>query len=1404
MHVSLSRRTYRVGLTMKYWVWFCFGLLAVVPWQVIRGQDQPDQTATERQSTGKSWDDAQGSKSNASGNRTEKTVSKPDPNWLSVPSPGSLIFRSQNPPPGPAPANGPIPPAYQMNPVPEGEPDDDFMQSEMLTGRSGEAYGIQTRASIYTGPAIGRKHQILPVEMMPYAFLDNNVFFADIRGFTDFVNGYGGNFGGGYRHYFPRRDRIFGVNAYFDYDNTSGALFREVGFGAESLGALYDLRANAYLPFGNTSQQLSLTNINGTQQFVGHLLKVDQQRILANALHGFDSEIGVPLPGRVGRRHDLRVFGGGYWFEGTELKGFGGWKARIQGNVFPSIAVNLQVSHDQAFQTNVVFGATWTYGGYKQPSDVPKTQYDRMTTPVIRSYNMIVGLATQVNKGVTVVNPATGAPYFFEHVASYATGPIFDGTVEHPFLTVADAQGVAVPNDIIFVHANSTYSGVALGLQPDIRVLGEASTIDHTVSTAGGQLLLPHPTPGVTVRPLFTNSPSNGVVLANNSEFSGFQIGNAAVPGSGPAGVGILGFQVSNVEVRQTDVSFSGGEGVNLTQTSGTVTFQGDVINAPAAGATAFHVNGTTGTVIFSSDPLTQSRTPTPGVINNTGGIALLIENTALGSIVNFNNSTVNDTAGLGIQVLNDAGQIQLGNANLTNEGGIGLNILNDSGNIISGQTITISNVLGDAINIQNLAATGQVTFLPTGNVNISNRSARGVNLLDNAGTVGFLSPLIIAANGFVGLPAIEYAGSSGNAAFGTITIANGGRGILIDPDAGGVSDTGQFAVRGSTTINTPAADAITVFNVDSIVSFNTVSINNRGAIGIEILDTRDPVSFTGLTTITNTAPATTPLPGIDIRGNGPLATVTFQNATITGATGPNAPGFNAVGVNMGGTGPDVNPGQIGFTVLNVTSTFGTAVAADNVGISTTNPVSGGLIVNQGTLNATFGPAVDIQNSVLNATFTSVTSVQSNTNGIILANNTPFNNTLANALNNFAFTVTGNAAGRGSGGSIVQANGNGVTAINTGGISLSNMNFIQNGIGGGDGVNVNNTIHLKMFNDGVIQNNNDGVFAINVPQVDITGSSFTQNGVGTGAGHQIHLSATQILSQISPTGGSYIWNITDNITANGFAGGFVTALTGGDPVLIDDNRRLQDPISGLTTPLIFNFNDNSIINNILNTSSLNVAWIGPESGNINLNRMTLTGQNTAFFINNADLNFLTNYNMLGNTVTAVGQANVGLLVNNNGPTDLQIGNIVNRQTGVVTPSTWTFTSAGGNAVNATANVAMQFTTGPNSNLDIFSNTITMTGNAANPVQDVALNFAFLQAPTTVTISNNLITMTNEPIANGEGVQFLATNGTINLNGPFNNIISINGLANQAGTQWVFVTAGASTRGQFRVNNFFVP
>ena len=52
----------------------------------------------------------------------------------------------------------------------------------------------------------------------------------------------------GQRWYNLDQNRIYGLNAFFDYRNTGLNEFRQLGLGFESLGAFIDFRANAYIP----------------------------------------------------------------------------------------------------------------------------------------------------------------------------------------------------------------------------------------------------------------------------------------------------------------------------------------------------------------------------------------------------------------------------------------------------------------------------------------------------------------------------------------------------------------------------------------------------------------------------------------------------------------------------------------------------------------------------------------------------------------------------------------------------------------------------------------------------------------------------------------------------------------------------------------------------------------------------------------------------------------------------------------------------------------------------------------------------------------------------------------------------------------------------------------------------
>ena len=220
MHVSLPRLFHHVSPTKPFLLWLGFGVLAVVPWQYLCGQEYPVTPIIEQQIDDPlaEWDRTDGaveittpppsdpvSQANtAKGNRESEQLTSP-----------SLIFRGQNAP-------------LEMRPIqvdprqsrPEMD-DPGILQSDLISGRSGQAYGSLFRIGGFTGPAIGRNTAIFPLEWMPYSLIDNNLFFADLRGYKGSTDTWGANLGGGYRRYLPRFDRILGVNAFFDYDTTS-------------------------------------------------------------------------------------------------------------------------------------------------------------------------------------------------------------------------------------------------------------------------------------------------------------------------------------------------------------------------------------------------------------------------------------------------------------------------------------------------------------------------------------------------------------------------------------------------------------------------------------------------------------------------------------------------------------------------------------------------------------------------------------------------------------------------------------------------------------------------------------------------------------------------------------------------------------------------------------------------------------------------------------------------------------------------------------------------------------------------------------------------------------------------------------------------------------------------------
>jgi hypothetical protein len=870
-----------------------------------------------------------------------------------------------------------------------------------------------------------------------------------------------------------------------------------------------------------------------------------------------------------------------------------------------------------------------------------------------------------------------------------------------------------------------------------------------------------------------------------------------------------------------------------------------------------------------------------------------------VGSSVDFTGSTINSTnayngGGLNGAVLlsNNAGTVTLGNVNVINSQGIGLLMLQDSGLTTTDGTIAIDSSVGDSLVIQGLNATGVVQFSGTGanafDVNITNRQAGGVILNSNIGNVIFATGVSVAGNGSG--PAIEYQGSSGNTTFNNIRI-NGGaaQGILIGTPTGtGIlgPNTGNFTVNGNTAITNVSGIGIEVTNDKSNVTFasalnnGTTTIDQRGNIGIEILANQGPVTFNGGTTITNAGrvPANIPvtLPAVDIRRNTlPTATVRFSTLNVEGATGPASagPGRLGVGVNIGGSALDpitklpidANNAPVSFNVLNignlVPTTNGTSLYVNNEGqgIGTT---ATGLTINAGTISTLNGTAVDIENSNINVTLTSVSSINvaaaAVPAGILLSNDSLTGGALPQQLNTFMFTVNtplqnalqnlgGTISGAVDGISITQKNPPvvpGIPPVNifqTGGVSINNMTLQANQIGiKASGLEQLNVLNSNISNNagGFLADTGAGIDAGDIPRVSIMQSLLSFNGT-TLFDHAIYLHTTTPLLQPpasafqNATNGRYLWNVSFNTnqTINGttYFGGItgqagtgdlvlVTgAATGGTPLQYQVNT---NPIQTFPVPLVFQFIDNT-----LTVQPGPGAGVGVISNLGNLGRVAGVDVNWTGQIDSASTVALNFASTISNNIINLQGSGTGIAIQNTSTaytTNFVIdGNVLtatggenngiyvnnfgqtNLDIGTNNGNNFTFITPlqnqNGTFTDYGINMSIQNSTTNASIVGISDNTITMSGGPQNQ----AILFPNMQAPATFTFNNNLINITNAALIQGQAIDFaLISKPSVILNGTVSNTVSLNGsLAAINAPFWFNRQPLNSTTGQIIINGF---
>jgi hypothetical protein len=395
---------------------------------------------------------------------------------------------------------------------------------------------------------------------------DQSLFFVNPRGMVTYDSAhFAGSVGAGLRFLNPETERILGFGGWWDHDSTGDFDYDQWGLSFESLGNVWDFRANAYIPF-NQGTNVLRQNLTGSVFFVGNNIGLGRNTLYQTQFGGGDFEVGgAVIPGFSDA--GFRAYAGGYYLQGDDYLGAGyGVKARVEALVTQNFLVNVGYSNDTFFDSNLTMALTWYFGTGEDArwfQRIPQT--NRLYQQMERNYRNMV-LTHEVADFVKALRAggtggsggAVGTPIEVVHVNNTAAAG-GDGSWENPLNSLPATTGANV--DIIMVdRGNGTTQNMTGGitLNDYQRLLGDG--MQHTFTSTQGTFLLPGYTPGGF--PSITNLTGDAVILANHNEVSGFNI-----PGAG--GRAIYGNNVEDFHLNNLNITDSGLAGIQIDNASG-------------------------------------------------------------------------------------------------------------------------------------------------------------------------------------------------------------------------------------------------------------------------------------------------------------------------------------------------------------------------------------------------------------------------------------------------------------------------------------------------------------------------------------------------------------------------------------------------------------------------------------------------------------------------------------------------------------------------------------------------------------------------------------------------------------------------------------------------------------------
>ena len=449
---------------------------------------------------------------------------------------------------------------------------------------------------------------------LPYHIIPNtNVLTTDLSASITFDGLPIANGGLVYRRYDDAYNRIFGVNAFLDYDQGYGNKEWYRGtLGFESLGRYVDFRANGYFMLGDDTAILNDTLLAGLQM-QGNNVFNRRQQVASNAYSGFDLETGGPIPllGQYGQN----LYGGAYYLTNNNGGDTVGFQARWEALITQNLTVNTRLTSDDTFGTNIWTALQYEIPNYKDRRILrPHSSVrERLQDPVYRhnrvheNIDTTVTLEALVNNGEDfnnnglldagedidcdgVLDTGSALPYFLTHVNPNATGP-GTGTFEDPFSTL---QAAALANnagiDIFRIAPRADDSGTGLTVNGGFSLFDDqimlSSIQDYNLGAPGttGSVILGVPTT-TNLGPLISN-PTMGVGgsvihLANNNRVIGMRL-NAANAAATVFGDGFQNALPITNAYLTSNVVTNYSTGANLQDVSGKVEIVGNTFTGRA------------------------------------------------------------------------------------------------------------------------------------------------------------------------------------------------------------------------------------------------------------------------------------------------------------------------------------------------------------------------------------------------------------------------------------------------------------------------------------------------------------------------------------------------------------------------------------------------------------------------------------------------------------------------------------------------------------------------------------------------------------------------------------------------------------------------------------------------------